>query len=414
MNKNILYNVAIIGGGCSGVLVASNIHKLSANKKAIAIIEKSDMLGRGLAYSTVCDEHVLNVPSCKMSGFVDEPEHFINWLKLNNLSSNPYGFAKRKDYATYLQKCLPDNKNISIIKSEAISVAHDRFWKINCESGLDILAEKLVLACGVFLDQNTEPRIINNPWEYNLDSISKSSDIALVGSGLTAVDILLWLYSKKWQGKITVYSNSGELPLAHNLDSYSKVYDKSWDTDKSLLELFREFKQELKETENQQIYWHNIIDSFRPYTQQIWKKFTENDKRRFLRHLRKKWDKHRHRIAPEVFEKILIMRDSGFFNIEKNSITENASLLSNHDYVINCKGLKSDYTKVNSRLFNDLFDNTMVQSGTLGQGIRAVDNKVQDNLYALGYCLNGILWETVAVPELRQQAWDIAKDICDI
>jgi hydroxyacylglutathione hydrolase len=42
----------------------------------VTIVEPRAALGRGLAYSTSFDEHLLNVPAGKMSALPAEPSHF--------------------------------------------------------------------------------------------------------------------------------------------------------------------------------------------------------------------------------------------------------------------------------------------------------------------------------------------------
>jgi cation diffusion facilitator CzcD-associated flavoprotein CzcO len=67
--------VIIIGAGFSGTLVA--IHLLR-NGSAVQIdIVDQNLPGRGLAYSTAYDEHLLNVPAVRMSAFGSEPLHNI-------------------------------------------------------------------------------------------------------------------------------------------------------------------------------------------------------------------------------------------------------------------------------------------------------------------------------------------------
>jgi len=39
--------------------------------------------GRGVAYGTACDSHLLNVPAKDMSAFPQYPEHFLSWAKSN-------------------------------------------------------------------------------------------------------------------------------------------------------------------------------------------------------------------------------------------------------------------------------------------------------------------------------------------
>jgi len=52
------------------------------------LIEKSREFGRGVAYGTTKDFHLLNVPAAKMGAFPDAVEHQLKFrLKIQNLKS---------------------------------------------------------------------------------------------------------------------------------------------------------------------------------------------------------------------------------------------------------------------------------------------------------------------------------------
>lgn len=69
-----LRTIAIVGAGCSGALAA--LHLLRSQRHArIHLIEPRSIAGTGLAYSTSCLQHLLNVPARCMS--VSPPRHRI-------------------------------------------------------------------------------------------------------------------------------------------------------------------------------------------------------------------------------------------------------------------------------------------------------------------------------------------------
>ena len=59
-------SIAIVGGGCSGVLFAVQLFR-NGFRGSLTVIEPRERLGNGLAYSTSFDRHLLNVPAGKMS-----------------------------------------------------------------------------------------------------------------------------------------------------------------------------------------------------------------------------------------------------------------------------------------------------------------------------------------------------------
>src|SRR5207237_4307064 len=50
--------------------------------------------------------------------------------------------------------------------------------------------------------------------------------------------------------------------------------------------------------------WRSVIDGVRPYTQRLWRELPHASRQRFLEHARAWWDVHRHRMAPEVEDRL--------------------------------------------------------------------------------------------------------------
>ena len=63
------------------------------------------------------------------------------------------------------------------------------------------------------------------------------------------------------------------------------------------------------------IGWRNAVDELRPYTQAMWANGSEAERQRFLRHLRPWWDVHRHRLAPQVADRLAAMIERGQLEI---------------------------------------------------------------------------------------------------
>src|SRR5262249_10895264 len=122
--------VAIVGGGCSGLLVAVNLLR-NGFRDSLTIIEPRAELGQGLAYSTTFDEHLLNVCAGKMSGLVSEPSHFVDWLRAREWpGASPELFAPRRIYGEYLSNLLKDelaagSHNFRHVHSEVIGIHTD-------------------------------------------------------------------------------------------------------------------------------------------------------------------------------------------------------------------------------------------------------------------------------------------------
>lgn len=62
--------ITIIGGGATGTLLAVNlIRNAGSETLEINLVEKKARVGRGVAYSTAADFHLLNVPANKWARF---------------------------------------------------------------------------------------------------------------------------------------------------------------------------------------------------------------------------------------------------------------------------------------------------------------------------------------------------------
>ena len=94
MTSAIGPRIAIIGAGFSGSLLAVQLLKRALPNGRIYLIEKNAQFGGGLAYSTGNANHLLNVRASRMSAFVDEPDHFTNWLQRRDTGAKRTGRAR--------------------------------------------------------------------------------------------------------------------------------------------------------------------------------------------------------------------------------------------------------------------------------------------------------------------------------
>src|SRR4051812_14332551 len=102
--------VLIVGGGASGVLLASHLLRDSATTR-VAVVERRPELGAGVAYGTAHPSHLLNVRAANMSAFPDRPDHFCRWLVASGAArdpalADPRCFAPRRVYRDYLTSLL--------------------------------------------------------------------------------------------------------------------------------------------------------------------------------------------------------------------------------------------------------------------------------------------------------------------
>ena len=445
------FDVLIVGGGFSGTLVATHLLRQRAGL-SVGVIERSGQPGRGLAYSSPQRFHLLNVPAGKMSALPGDPEHFLCWARTHqNASVQPRSFLPRAVYGKYLGDLLEQtiveakDAHFRWIKDEALSLqARDGWWAVQSRNGPEILARAVVVALGNF--PPADPRVTGLKsgntlyfpfaWANNvLEDLPASGSILLIGSGLTAVDLVMALRSKHFKGTIHVLSRKGLLARRYRP---AVPWPMFWDehsprTTRGLLRLIRE---QIELASERDMNWRSVIDSLRPVTQKIWQTLPHEEKRRFLRHLRSQWEVHRHRIAPEIGDVLADMKAEGRVHTyagrmirysEQDGIAtvsyrerfsrRKKSLKVNR--VVNCTGSETDCRRIEDSLISSLFAQGLARPDPLFLGLDTdeqgglVDHTgtASSSLFAIGPMRKGSLWETTAVPEIRLQAAEIAERV---
>lgn len=182
--------------------------------------------------------------------------------------------------------------------------------------------------------------------------------------------------------------------------------------------------------------WRSAIDSLRPITQQLWQQLGHVEQRRFLRHASPYWDVHRHRIAPEMGDVVQEMLESGQLTVTAGRIQDYqatpdgvaVTVRERHTQTnrvlqvsraVNCTGVQIDYRRLPQSPIANLRAQGLIRPNDIGLGLdTAADGAVLDArghrsslLYTLGTPRRGDLWETIAVPELREQAQALAATL---
>lgn len=449
MAKKIL----IVGGGLSGSLLAL---QFAGRKDADAIImlEKDpQLLGRGIAYHHDFTHQPLNVVAAGMSLFPDRPDHFVKWLEQNAFRYNhlltsvsPKTFVPRKIFGDYivehLQKAHHEHAASFQIRIDEVLAIEKNNEKLQAtlESGLVLQADHVVLALGNFppgdLFPGNEavtraPGYFANPWTDRVYAhITGHENILLVGTGLTAVDVVLGLNTRNFKGKISMLSRRGKLPLPHDLSHPPvELEDPGYLNPR---DAFFWLTGEIRKRRNTP--WPAVIDGLRPLTREIWKRWSWEERKYFMKRLRPIWEVVRHRIPARSAAILSELESSGQLTIGKAKIksakmrTSGIEVFWSNDTgvhsglfqkVINCTGSESNYRKVRLPVLANLIEQGMMVHDPLGLGILCTsDGKILDEsarpvngLWCIGPMRKAVLWETTALRELRLQAKEIADAI---
>lgn len=416
-----------------------------------------------------------------MSGWADDPLHFLNWFRIHHPEVTADDFVPRCWYRTYLLELLSSAQNqaapgvtlqwhadrvldLLVNPSSRLPITSGHQARaigdgITISTGLDdrlvmhlflqqqspIRCDVLVLAWGLFAprwpaalaDFADHPRLMANPWKTSYtQQISPKDDLLMIGSGLTALDQLFTLQSAGHHGSITLLSRHGLTPLPHTSKPLPHLPLEPVDctTPHRAWKQVRRWIRRYRTTHD----WRQIIDGLRPHTSQIWQHWSIAQREQFLRHGRAYWDVLRHRVAEPLHNRFQSMLTSGQLRIVSGHLLrvdwheepaqwlvhyrprhQTSSRIINTHWIMNCTGPSSDYHQQNEPLLQALHRRELIASDPLNLGLpsdangRVLNRQLRAELpiYTLGPPRRADLWESIAVPEIRQQAKQLAMDI---
>ena len=441
------FHVVVVGAGASGTLVASQFKRLAPHGR-LALIGNADRPARGVAYETLYQSNLLNVAASKMSAFPHDMDHFVSWLKSRLPKADVGTFAPRLLYGEYLAQIFDEtvdgSKNVEYIPGLAISVSrkHD-LWTIRLDNGVSLEARTVVLALGNLLPPSdpvdfsaVASNYWRNPWAQDAArGIATDGSVLLVGTGLTMVDMALSLREVGHRGTIHAISRHGRLYQPHKAYKATPLLTVNVPEDfKSPVGALRWIRAEIKAAGKSGSDWSAVIDSLRPYTAAIWQGWNPAQRASFLRHARNLWDIHRHRMAPEIANQLSILLEDRTLIIHHGRLVSanplgqeavvtwretgsNEIHTLNVARVVNCTGPSRDYSQIESPLIAGLCAAGLIvvdalrlgfETDTDGRFIAAKGEAVQ-GLFTLGPIRISGLWESIAIPEIRNQALALAE-----
>lgn len=328
--------IVIIGGGFSGTMVAVHLLRQTTYPLSIKLIERRPEVGRGIAYSTPVESHLLNVPAAKMSAFPDELDHFLRWLEHHAQSSRDKQdsdtatqFMPRRMYGDYLQSVFREAVmnadpmvHLERITAEAIALkpagtgSSGEGAMVFFDTGDSLYADRVVLALGNFASSVPAPlksltdrpqsrSYVREAWSGEATRhLPIDAPVLLVGTGLTMADVVVSLRQNGHQGQIYAVSRHGLMPQCHlSPDQAQSDYPRFLEANtapRSIRALLRRVRQEVQAAARLGQNWRSVIDALRPITQELWQNLPLVEQKRFLRHVKSYWEVHRHRIAPEI------------------------------------------------------------------------------------------------------------------
>ncbi|MEN1956034.1 FAD/NAD(P)-binding protein [Luteimonas changyuni] len=446
------FDVVVVGGGASGALVATHLLGDGACPHTVALVEARPAMAEGVAYSTRSPEHLLNVRAAGMSAFGDRPEDFVSFLEGlpehagQDRAALGARFMPRMVYARYLAALAegrPGLERLCGITDAAVDVVplEDGF-EVVLASGSRLQARAVVLAVGnrparlPLADGSTSGLAVVEAWDYaGVAAIPPDADVCILGAGLSMVDVVLALGANGHRGRITSLSRSGLMPLPHAEPAPPAEFDVAGLlAEPRLRARLRAVRRVAAREQAQGRPWQAVMDALRPHVQALWTSLDAVGQQRFLRHLVRHWDVHRHRIAPEVARQLDAATASGQLQRLAGRLVAveggprpgitwrprggDGQERFKADVLVNALGVDKRID-VGDGLLARLCVRGLLRPGPHRIGAATAPDGAPlgangapvPGLWTLGALRVGDLWESIAMPELRGQARDVAAAV---
>ncbi len=449
--------ITIVGGGFAGTALVLQLRQQPGLAGAeIHLIEPRGLPGPGLAYSARRPEYLLNVRPGGLSLYPAAPNHFAGWLACQPESAAGVpDFASRAAYGRYLHEELapalapaggPNGVHWHHTTAVAAPLLPNGRRAVQLADGSSIESDSVVLALGNFPPPPPcgpdhrylhHPGYHPDPWATgNIRRIGPDEEVLLIGSGLTAVDVLLALRKDGHRAPIAVVARHGRWPSAHGpaTAAYPSFYPELA-AETTVTGVVAVFRRHLRAAAAQGIDWRPVLDSLRPDLGRIWAAWPLAEQRRFLRHLAGPWAVGRHRSPPQNAQAMAELTAAGLVRLHIGTVRE--ILPDGHrlrvrvrpcgepngwrtaDHVISCAGPLLDYARIAAPLVQGLRADGHLTPDPLHLGLLttahgallAADGTVAPGLFTLGPSRRPAYFESTAVPELRQQAAALAAHL---
>jgi uncharacterized NAD(P)/FAD-binding protein YdhS len=460
--------VVVVGAGAAGALAAIHLARGAGRRSTdidIVLVDPSDRLGRGVAYGTDDEQHLLNVQAAGMSALPEDPSHFVDWRRRDNLvdsdvGSDPAAFASRRQFGRYLDETLRDaldaaqgTAGVRQLRARAVRVRRTATGvAVHTSDGNELTAEAMVIAVGLPApgvawapeQLRSSAFFVPDPWAPGaLDVIRRDrngpADVLLVGTGLTTVDVALSVSdpASRPDRVIHAISRGGRLPAEHRPEIRLAAIPDISDWGHDLADIRRHARRHLASVARTTGDWRPGVDGLRFQVSALWERLSEADRAEFMTRHATAWSSVRHRMAPASAVVLRELRRAGRLVVGRGQVASAEPLpggglrvgLSDGTardvgWVVNCTGPRTDVRELGDPLVDELLrargGSALAVVSTAGLGFETRHGRLLDSdgasdapIWTLGAMRRGELWESTAVPELRSQAFALAQSVLD-
>lgn len=433
-------NIVVVGGGLSGVAVATNLLRGGRADLRVTIVERGPWLGRGVAYGVDSSVFRLNVPASRMSIDPEDPMDFARWAG----AEDPAAFLSRSQYGAYVVDRFAaalrgSASKLRIVRGDVARIARDA---VMLADGTRLPAERVVLATGLAPRISAsglpaDSRIVDAWDECALAALPRDGRVLILGSGLSALDVIALLDVHGFAGSVDIVSRRGLLPRPHLVGGGAApvmTAEMAAAVPHELRGLLRWGRRYVRELEQSGVPWQLAVDSLRPHITTLWGNLPAADRARFVRSVRPFWDVLRHRAPTEAHTTIEAWRRAGKLDQLAGSIAAcepgadgldvqlrmagGMRVERSYSAIVRCIGPALEGYEANAPLVRALVDDGLATADPAGLGIVTDDQGrvvgpqgPSESLLAIGALRRASAWETTAVPDISVHAAALAKRI---
>lgn len=441
-------SVLVVGDGAAATLVVVELLRTATAPLQVVWVGDGTP-GHGVAYSTRYDWHRLNVPADTLSLAAADLD-FPSWSAARGIddeamSARDAEFAPRWAFGAYLAETLRSVR-AAVRDPVALRLETGRVVALDPSAGgvsatladgRVLTADRAVYAPGPFSSATVpgaddrvraHPALVADPWTGPPIADGSTRCVVLVGTGLTMADVALTVARRAPRASIVAVSRSGLLPRAH-----ARVAGQPLDPvvvpapDLTLDDVVTAVNKAVADAPQR---WRDVVDGLRPVTQGLWRSLSPEDRRRFRVEHARRWEVHRHRMAPAVADEIARLRGSGRLEVRTAGVariadagdrlrvhldpTDGGAAAVLADRVVSCTGAEEDVTAVDDPLVAALLRSGAARPHPSGLGFDTDDDgALSPGLHTLGATRRGALYETTSIPEIRDQAAALARHLLD-
>ena len=474
MTLSHLFDVLIIGGGYSGAALAVRLSREAGRSLSVGVIEPRKDVGRGVAYSALHPDHRLNGPDAVHIVLPDRPSDFPDWLKHNGLlETDAEGragtgafFARRTDFGRYMAELFSSHQAVNESRTNLIHICARAIAlqsgpassTVTLKDGRRLRARLAVLTTSNERPAVPEPfqgygqwhsSFLPDPWDTDcLAALAPDTPLLILGTGLTAADVITALVAQGHTGPIDAVSRSGLLPMDQNpMPDQESMWERFLQTPPRFVkkhgrltkvsEILQCLRRDIADRVAEGKTWHGAFDDLRDAARTLWPQLPLAEQERFRRHLKSWYETRRFRIAPQIQAVLEVQQKAGRLAILAARIKaarrpvcggiavtclprgQDGTWEKTYGAVINCTGPSTFPADSGNPIMDQLARTGAVVPHPTGHGLLvdraccaiSASGEPQTTLRIIGPLTRGSFMESGSVPAVSFQIYQIMPEV---